>query len=330
MAPIYSDANSACDSNQLVMEIMKKCAAKHNLVCLLHEKPFAGITGSGKHNNYSLSTDTGKNLFHPGKTPMQNAQFLLFLAAFVKGVDEYQDWLRCTAATAGLAVAAAGGPSIAESLGAHAARSGFAATAAGRSVQSRVVDPGTARAAAGDRGHARAGVRAEFNRCLTSAGASVARACRNHSTRAYCKTKRIVRLIDCIYAIKLKNAASAAAGAHRVAARAASAYKQHISKEKSTTRCDGCPPKCSVLENIDRSAACRKSAHGKIICCDVAIADDAESSVEPFSCIISLADECNSRHADCGIIGVFNIEIGTLTIATNRPRLRCPRIHDSE
>ena len=101
MAPIFSDANSACDSNQLVMEIMKKCAAKHNLVCLLHEKPFNGITGSGKHNNYSLSTDTGKNLFRPGKTPMQNAQFLLFLAAFLKGVDEYQDWLRSTAATAG-------------------------------------------------------------------------------------------------------------------------------------------------------------------------------------------------------------------------------------
>ena len=101
MAPIFSDANSACDSNQLVMEIMKKCAAKHNLVCLLHEKPFSGITGSGKHNNYSLSTDTGKNLFRPGKTPMQNAQFLLFLAAFLKGVDEYQDWLRSTAATAG-------------------------------------------------------------------------------------------------------------------------------------------------------------------------------------------------------------------------------------
>ncbi|MBQ7098972.1 MAG: glutamine synthetase III [Oscillospiraceae bacterium] len=101
MAPIFSDVNSACDSNQLVMEIMKKCAAKHNLVCLLHEKPFSGITGSGKHNNYSLSTDTGKNLFSPGKTPMQNAQFLLFLAAFLKGVDEYQDWLRCTAATAG-------------------------------------------------------------------------------------------------------------------------------------------------------------------------------------------------------------------------------------
>ncbi len=100
MAPIYTDANAACDSNQLVMEIMKKCAAKHNLVCLLHEKPFNGITGSGKHNNYSLSTDTGKNLFSPGKTPMQNAQFLLFLAAFLKGVDEYQDWLRSTAATA--------------------------------------------------------------------------------------------------------------------------------------------------------------------------------------------------------------------------------------
>ncbi len=101
MAPIFSDVNSACDSNQLVMEIMKKCAAKHNLVCLLHEKPFQGITGSGKHNNYSLSTDGGENLFRPGKTPMQNARFLLFLAAFLKGVDEYQDWLRSTAATAG-------------------------------------------------------------------------------------------------------------------------------------------------------------------------------------------------------------------------------------
>ena len=101
MAPIYTDANAACDSNQLVMEIMKKCAAKHNLVCLLHEKPFDRVTGSGKHNNYSLSTDTGKNLFSPGKTPMQNARFLVFLAAFLKGVDEYQDWLRTTAATAG-------------------------------------------------------------------------------------------------------------------------------------------------------------------------------------------------------------------------------------
>ena len=101
LAPIYSDANSACDSNQLVMEIMKKCAAKHNLVCLLHEKPFEGVNGSGKHNNYSLATDTGKNLFSPGKTPRQNAQFLVFLAAFIQGVDEYQDFLRCTAASAG-------------------------------------------------------------------------------------------------------------------------------------------------------------------------------------------------------------------------------------
>ena len=101
MAPIYSSANSACDANQLIMEIMKKCAAKHNLVCLLHEKPFACVSGSGKHNNWSLATDTGKNLFSPGKTPMQNAQFLLFLAAFVKGVDEYQDFLRCSAASAG-------------------------------------------------------------------------------------------------------------------------------------------------------------------------------------------------------------------------------------
>ena len=101
MAPIYSTANSACDANQLVMEIMKKCAAKHNLVCLLHEKPFAGVNGSGKHNNWSLATDSGKNLFSPGKTPRQNARFLLFLAAFIKGVDEYQDFLRCTAASAG-------------------------------------------------------------------------------------------------------------------------------------------------------------------------------------------------------------------------------------
>ena len=101
LAPIYSDANSACDANQLVMMIMKKCAAKHNLVCLLHEKPFAGVNGSGKHNNWSLSTDSGRNLFSPGKTPRQNAQFLLFLAAFIKGIDEYQDFLRCTIASAG-------------------------------------------------------------------------------------------------------------------------------------------------------------------------------------------------------------------------------------
>ena len=101
MAPIYSSANSACDANQLIMEIMKKCAAKHNLVCLLHEKPFACVSGSGKHNNWSLATDTGKNLFSPGKTPRQNAQFLVFLAAFVKGVDDYQDFLRCSVASAG-------------------------------------------------------------------------------------------------------------------------------------------------------------------------------------------------------------------------------------
>jgi len=101
MAPIYTDANTACDDNQLIMAIMKKVAAKHNLVCLLHEKPFAGVAGSGKHNNWSLATDGGKNLFSPGKTPAQNARFLVFLAAFISGVDEYQDFLRCTVASAG-------------------------------------------------------------------------------------------------------------------------------------------------------------------------------------------------------------------------------------
>ena len=101
LAPIYTDVNTSCDDNQMIMRTMKKCAAKHNLVCLLHEKPFAGISGSGKHNNWSLNTDSGKNLFSPGKTPYQNARFLLFLAAFVKGVDEYQDLLRCTVAYAG-------------------------------------------------------------------------------------------------------------------------------------------------------------------------------------------------------------------------------------
>ena len=101
LAPIYTDVNTSCDDNQMIMLTMKKCAAKHNLVCLLHEKPFAGISGSGKHNNWSLNTDGGKNLFSPGKTPYQNARFLLFLAAFVKGVDEYQNLLRCTVAYAG-------------------------------------------------------------------------------------------------------------------------------------------------------------------------------------------------------------------------------------
>ena len=101
MAPIYSDANTACDQNQLAMEVMKKVADRHDLVCLLHEKPFAGVNGSGKHDNWSLSTDSGKNLFKPGSTPSQNAQFLLFLAAFIKGVDEYQDFLRATVAFPG-------------------------------------------------------------------------------------------------------------------------------------------------------------------------------------------------------------------------------------
>ena len=101
MAPIYSDANTACDHNQLAMEIMKKVADRHDLVCLLHEKPFAGVNGSGKHDNWSLATDSGRNLFRPGSTPRQNAQFLLFLAAFIKGVDDYQDFLRATVAFPG-------------------------------------------------------------------------------------------------------------------------------------------------------------------------------------------------------------------------------------
>ena len=101
LAPIFTDASNACDANQLIMMVMKKCAAKHDLVCLLHEKPFAGVNGSGKHNNWSLCTDSGKNLFKPGQTPRQNAQFLVFLAAFIKGVDEYQDFLRCSVAYAG-------------------------------------------------------------------------------------------------------------------------------------------------------------------------------------------------------------------------------------
>ncbi|MCI9588277.1 MAG: glutamine synthetase type III [Oscillospiraceae bacterium] len=101
LAPIYTDANTACDHNQLTMEVMKRVAGRHNMVCLLHEKPFAGVNGSGKHNNWSLSTDTGKNLFKPGSTPSQNARFLLFLAAFIKGVDEYQELIRCTVAIPG-------------------------------------------------------------------------------------------------------------------------------------------------------------------------------------------------------------------------------------
>ncbi len=101
MAPIYSDCNSANDQNQLTMNILRQVADRHNLVCLLAEKPFDGVNGSGKHNNWSIVTDKGKNLISPGKTPSQNAQFLLFLAAFVSAVDEYQDLLRCSVAYAG-------------------------------------------------------------------------------------------------------------------------------------------------------------------------------------------------------------------------------------
>ena len=100
-APVYCNANIACDHNQLTMELLKTVAERHGLVCLLHEKPFAGVNGSGKHDNWSLQTDTGENLLKPGKTPSQNAQFLLFLAAFIKGVDEYQDMLRCCVAYPG-------------------------------------------------------------------------------------------------------------------------------------------------------------------------------------------------------------------------------------
>lgn len=101
LAPIYDDTNTGTDHNQLTMEMMKKVAQRHGMVCLLHEKPFAGVNGSGKHNNWSMSTNTGVNLLDPGKTPHENAQFLLFLCAVIKGVDEYQDLLRASVATAG-------------------------------------------------------------------------------------------------------------------------------------------------------------------------------------------------------------------------------------
>ena len=101
LAPIYTTVNIATDHNQLTMELMQKVAARHGLVCLLHEKPFAGVNGSGKHNNWSLSTDTGANLLSPGDTPYENAQFLLFLCAVIKAVDDYQDLLRISVATAG-------------------------------------------------------------------------------------------------------------------------------------------------------------------------------------------------------------------------------------
>ena len=101
LAPIYSTTNIATDHNQLTMETMQKVAAKHGLVCLLHEKPFAGVNGSGKHNNWSMATDAGVNLLSPGETPYENAQFLLFLCAVIKAVDDYQDLLRLSVATAG-------------------------------------------------------------------------------------------------------------------------------------------------------------------------------------------------------------------------------------
>ena len=101
LAPIYSTTNIATDHNQLTMEIMQKVALRHGLVCLLHEKPFAGVNGSGKHNNWSMATDTGVNLLTPGETPYENAQFLLFLCAVIKAVDDYQDLLRLSVATAG-------------------------------------------------------------------------------------------------------------------------------------------------------------------------------------------------------------------------------------
>ena len=101
LAPIYTTTNIATDHNQLTMEIMQKVALRHGLVCLLHEKPFAGVNGSGKHNNWSMATDTGVNLLTPGDTPYENAQFLLFLCAVIKAVDDYQDLLRLSVATAG-------------------------------------------------------------------------------------------------------------------------------------------------------------------------------------------------------------------------------------
>ncbi|MCQ2613684.1 MAG: glutamine synthetase III [Treponemataceae bacterium] len=101
LAPIFSTTNLACDHNQLTMEMMRKVASKHGMVCLLHEKPFEGVNGSGKHNNWSISTNTGKNLLDPGASPESNAQFLLFLCAVIKAVDDYQDLLRISVASAG-------------------------------------------------------------------------------------------------------------------------------------------------------------------------------------------------------------------------------------
>jgi len=101
VACVYTDANIACDHNQILMNILRKTSVKHNLACLLHEKPFVGINGSGKHNNYSLATDTGENLLNPGENPEDNIKFLITLAAFIKGVDEHADLLRLSAAVSG-------------------------------------------------------------------------------------------------------------------------------------------------------------------------------------------------------------------------------------
>ena len=101
MAPIFTTSNLAADQNQLTMEVMKKVARRHGFICLLHEKPFEGVNGSGKHNNWSIATDSGENLFSPGTTPMENAQFLLFLTAVIKAVDDHQDLLRAIVASAG-------------------------------------------------------------------------------------------------------------------------------------------------------------------------------------------------------------------------------------
>ena len=101
LAPVFDTTNVAVDHNQLTMEVMKKVADKHGLVCLLHEKPFEGINGSGKHNNWSMITDTGVNILDPGKTPAENTQFLIFLTAVIKAVDEYADVLRISVASAG-------------------------------------------------------------------------------------------------------------------------------------------------------------------------------------------------------------------------------------
>ena len=101
LAPINTVTNVATDHNQITMDLMKRIADKHGLVCLLHEKPFAGVNGSGKHNNWSMTTNKGKNLLEPGKKPFENKTFLLFLSAIIKAVDEYQDLLRLSVASAG-------------------------------------------------------------------------------------------------------------------------------------------------------------------------------------------------------------------------------------